>query len=248
MGLDPPFPPEASWCAEFCLVDARVVARKPAQLSFDEAGAAPLVSLTAYNALVERANLQAGERVLIHGGAGGVGHVAIQLARWLGAEVYATAGRDRSLAFCQRLGAHACFDHRSSELFPQLARALGPRGVDVVIDTVGGKTLARSAQLLAPCGRLVCLVPSDFQGAGPAPFLRSISLFYEMMGTRLTFGRSPERLGHALQRVTALLAEGLLRVHVAQRFALRDLAAAHEQLARGGFEGKLGVDCAAPPV
>lgn len=227
--------------AEFCVLDGRAAAHKPHTTPFAIAGAAPLVCLTAYNALVERAALRPGERVLIHAGAGGVGHVAIQIARLLGAEVYATAGRERSRALCLELGARAVFDYRDPELVHRLGTELGAAGVDVVLDSVGGSVLAQSAQLVAPLGRIVTLVPGDFAGGGPLPFLRSVSLHYEMMGTRLAFDREPERLGRALSTIADWLEDGRLRIVLAASYPLEELAEAHRRLEAGGFEGKLGI-------
>lgn len=137
--------------AEFCCAPPSAIALKPARLTHVEAASIPIDALTAWQGLFERAQLQAGERVLIHGGAGAVGVLAIQLARWRGAHVLTTAsGQDRE--FLLRLGAQQVIDYHT-ERFEDLAR-----NVDVVFDAVGGSTLQRSWGVLGPGGRLVTIV------------------------------------------------------------------------------------------
>ena len=137
--------------AEFCLTLPSAIAPKPARLTHVEAASVPIDALTAWQGLFDRAQLQAGERVLIHGGAGAVGVFAIQLARWRGAEVLTTAsGHDRD--FLLRLGAQQVIDYHT-ERFEDIAK-----DVDVVFDAVGGSTLQRSWGVLGPGGRLVTIV------------------------------------------------------------------------------------------
>ena len=137
--------------AEFCCAPPSAIAPKPARLTHVEAASVPIDALTAWQGLFERAQLQAGERVLIHGGAGAVGVLAIQLARWRGAHVLTTAsGQDRD--FLLRLGAQQVIDYHT-ERFEDVAR-----NVDVVFDAVGGSTLQRSWGVLGPGGRLVTIV------------------------------------------------------------------------------------------
>ena len=137
--------------AEYCCTLPSAIAPKPARLTHVEAASVPIDALTAWQGLFDRAQLQAGERVLIHGGAGAVGVFAIQLARWRGADVLTTAsGRDRD--FLLRLGAHQVIDYHT-ERFEDLAK-----DVDVVFDAVGGSTLQRSWGVLGLGGRLVTIV------------------------------------------------------------------------------------------
>lgn len=143
--------------AEFHVVDQALVAPKPAQLSHVEAAGLALVGATAWEALVERARVQAGERVLVHGGAGGVGSVAIQIAGALGAEVITTA-RQRDHGFVTELGADIAIDFSTGDYAPQV---LAGGKVDVVLDTVGGDTLARSPEVLADAGRVVSIVDTS---------------------------------------------------------------------------------------
>jgi len=136
--------------AEYCLCPAPSVAEKPSRLSHVEAATVPIGALTAWQGLLDRAHLQSGERVLIHGGSGAVGIFAIQLARRAGAHVITTAS-PRNFDFLSQLGAHETIDYRN-ERFEERTRDL-----DVVFDTVGGETLARSWDLLKPEGRMVTI-------------------------------------------------------------------------------------------
>lgn len=140
--------------AEFHVVDQALVARKPKSLSHVEAAGLVLVGMTVWEALVERAGVRAGERVLVHGGAGGVGSVAVQMAGAIGAEVVTTA-RARDHEFVTGLGADTVIDFSAGDYAPQV-RAMG--GADVVLDTVGRGTLTRSPEVLADRGRVVSIV------------------------------------------------------------------------------------------
>ena len=128
--------------AEFAAVDADLLAHKPANLSLREAAALPLIAITAWEGLVDRARVQAGQKVLIHGGAGGVGHVAVQIAKALGAEVWATVSPDQ-FDIARRFGATP-IDHTTSSVEDYVAQHTGGLGFDVVYDTVGGPVLDAS--------------------------------------------------------------------------------------------------------
>src|ERR1043165_4395937 len=142
--------------AEYCVARVADIARKPAVVDHVHAAATPISALTVWQGLVERAGLVAGQRVLIHGAAGGVGTFAVQLARWRGARVTGTASAT-NLDFVRGLGADEVIDYRA-ERFEDVVRA-----VDVVFDTVGGETLARSWGVLKPGGRLVTVAASGGQ-------------------------------------------------------------------------------------
>lgn len=128
--------------AEYAAVDARLLAHKPVSLGPREAAALPLTVITAWEGLVDRAQVRAGQRVLVHGGAGGIGHVAIQIARARGAKVFAT-GSARSLETITRLGATP-IDYTTTPVEDYVARHTGGEGFDIIFDTVGGETLDAS--------------------------------------------------------------------------------------------------------
>ncbi len=140
--------------AEYCLTEPSLIAPKPSRLTHEQAASVPISALTAWQGLFDRAKLKAGERVLIHGGAGSVGICAVQLARNRGAHVIATAST-QNLNFVRLLGANEVIDYRS-EPFELRAQA-----IDVVFDTVGGETLERSWGLLRPGGRVVTIATAE---------------------------------------------------------------------------------------
>jgi len=238
--------------AEYVAIDARMLARKPRSLTHAQAGVAPLVCLSAWQALFERARIEPSQTLLVHGGAGGVGHVAIQLAHRHGCRVIATASRPASRALCSALGASDVIDYRQEDFVARTLALTEQRGADVVLDLVGGDTLARSASATRALGQLVTLVPSSFPGATSA-FMRGLTLHYTMMWTRLLHERDATSVGRTLARIATLLESGELALHVHATFGVRELARAHRLLERGGFEGKLAIDVrelweSAPPA
>ena len=143
--------------AEYHVASESIVGKKPASLSHLEAASLTLVGGTAWEALVVRAALRVGESILIHGGAGGVGHVAIQVAKAIGAKVYTTV-REANFEFARSLGADVLIDYEKEDYVDAVMRETAGRGVDVVFDTIGGNTLARSPDVLAQLGRVVSIV------------------------------------------------------------------------------------------
>ncbi|MYS23692.1 NADPH:quinone reductase, partial [Streptomyces sp. DvalAA-14] len=206
--------------AEFTAVPAAHLAATPAGLDPDKAAALPLAGLTAWQGLVRHGGLRSGQRVLVHGGAGGVGVFAVQVAAALGASVTATAaGRDAD--FVRGLGAEEVIDYADEDFADRLS---GAQAVDLVFDTVGGDTLTRSWQVLRPGGVLVSIVapPGD---SGPD-------------GARgVFFVVEPDRAG--LEELSKLVAAGRLDPPVAQVFPLERTAEAYEELNRPHRRGKI---------
>jgi NADPH2:quinone reductase len=153
--LPPPF--TGGSFAEFHTVDETVVARKPRNLSHTEAGVLPCAGATAWECLIERGRLRAGETVLIHAAAGGVGSLAVQIARAAGATVFATCSA-RSRDFVAALGPHRVIDYREEDAIDVVCREAEGDGVDLILDTVGGDTIERSPYGLRPAGRIVSIV------------------------------------------------------------------------------------------
>ncbi|MFH8617567.1 zinc-binding dehydrogenase [Streptomyces sp. NPDC017979] len=209
--------------AEFHVVDQALIAPKPARLSHVEAAGLALVGVTAWEALVERAGVRGGERVLVHGGAGGVGSAAIQVARALGAEVVTTA-RARDHAFVTELGADHAIDFSAGDYVPQV-RELG--GVDVVLDTVGGDTLTRSPEVLIDRGRVVTIVDI------PEP-----QNLLAAWGVNATYHFLFAGAGRAkLEALGRLVDQGKLRPVIGAVLPLADIAQAHALL-EGGSTGE----------
>mgnify|MGYP001811950718 CR=1 FL=1 len=142
--------------AEYISADSRLIAHKPKNLSMREAAALPLVAITAYEGLM-RAGIQEGQRVLVHGGSGGVGHVALQLAKHFGAKVYSTGGGEKQLALIESLGATP-INYRTESVAEYVAEHTGGAGFDVVFDSVGGANMTNSFEAAALNGQIASTV------------------------------------------------------------------------------------------
>ncbi len=154
--------------AEYAAVDADLLAPKPVNLAMREAAALPLIFITAWEGLVDRAAVHSGQKVLIHGGAGGVGHVAVQIARAFGADVFAT-GSSASAAFIESSGAVA-IDYREMSVEDYVAKFTGGRGFDIVYDTVGGTTLDASFNAVSRFGHVVSALGWGTHALAPLSF------------------------------------------------------------------------------
>lgn len=228
--------------AEFALLDARAAARKPTSIDHLHAACLPLVSLTAYEALHERARIQPGQTLLIHAGAGGVGHIAVQLAKLHGCRVITTAGRSESITFCREvLQADEVIDYRNTDFVARVKELTQGMGVPVVFDTVGGETFKRSIECLSPCGNLVTITASDPGSAAPLLLYKSVTVHYEFMGARVAYDLEPERQGAILARIAEWVDENLLQVHVSSEWSLETLVAAHHEIEQGHTIGKMAV-------
>jgi NADPH:quinone reductase-like Zn-dependent oxidoreductase len=216
----PWFPRAAGAYSEFVTAPSRQFARMPAGMSFEEAAALPLAALTAWQALVDTARVSEGDTVLINGASGGVGHLAVQIAKAREARVIGTA-RAENHDFLRELGADDCVDYRQVELRD------AADNVDLVLDFVGGDASLAALDTIREGGLLVS-VPS---GASEEATTEG-----ERRGIRVT-GILVEPDGHALGEIAKL--GGRLKVHVDRTFPLEDAAQAHERLEAGGVRGKL---------
>lgn len=228
------------------VVSTRAVAPIPGDLSFEEAATIPSTFFTAYYALLHLAQIEAGERVLLHGGAGGVGLAALQIAKWRGAEVFATAGSPEKRALLRLLGADHVLDSRSLEFADQILTLTGGEGVDVVLNSLAGEAMERSLQLLRPFGRFLELGKRDFYGGtrlGLRPFRQNIS-FYGIDADQL-LTRRPQLAGRLFREMVELFREGLLRPLPYRRFAYQDVVHAFRLMQQSGHIGKIIVT--APP-
>jgi NADPH:quinone reductase-like Zn-dependent oxidoreductase len=220
----PFFPRAASAYAEYIAAPSRQLARKPATLSGAEAAALPLAGLTAWQALVDTAQLAADQRVLIHGAGGGVGHLAVQIAKARGAHVIGTASAAKH-DFIASLGVGELIDYRATDF------AAHDGGVDVVLDTIGGDTARRSIGVLRPGGLLVTIVGR-----------RDVDLAAgtKTAGRRFA-GLSVEPDYPALEALADLADSGKLRVHLHATLGLAEAAKAHELLESGSVTGKIAL-------
>lgn len=218
--------------AEYHVAAESIIARKPASLSHLEAASLSLVGGTVWEALTVRAVLRVGESILIHGGAGGVGHVAIQVAKAMGARVFTTV-REANAEFVRSLGADVVIDYTQEDYVEAIMRETAGHGVDVVFDTIGGDTLSRSADALAQLGRVVSIVDI----AQPQNLVQAWgkNASYHFVFTRQNRGK--------LDELSALVERGQLRPHVGAVYSLADIPLAHARLesANNGLLGKIAI-------
>jgi NADPH2:quinone reductase len=218
--------------AEYHVAAESIIARKPSSLSHLEAASLSLVGGTVWEALTVRAVLRVGESILIHGGAGGVGHVAIQVAKAMGAKVFTTVREDNA-EFARSLGADVVIDYTQEDYVEAIMRETAGHGVDVVFDTIGGNTLARSPDVLAQLGRVVSIVDI----AQPQNLVQAWgkNASYHFVFTRQNRGK--------LDELTALVERGQLRPHVGAVYSLADIPLGHTRLesANNGLLGKIAI-------
>ena len=226
--------------AQHAAVDADLLAPKPANLSMREAAALPLICITAWEGLVDRAALRSGQKVLVHGGAGGVGHIAIQIARAFGTETFAT-GSAASKAFIQQLGAMP-IDYREVPVEDYVAKYTGGRGFDIVYDTVGGKTLDASFNAVARFGHVVSALGWGTHALAPLSFrAASYSGVFTLLPMLTGEGRAHH--GDILRQAARLVEAGKLAPRVdPRRFTLSTVEEAYRALESNTAAGKIVVD------
>jgi len=225
--------------AEFAAVDADLLAPKPANLSMREAAALPLIFITAWEGLIDRAALKAGQKVLIHGGAGGVGHVAIQIARAIGADVFAT-GSAAQRATIEGFG--AVFIDRGTAIEAYVAEHTGGRGFDIVYDTAGGKVLDASFEAVRRFGHVVSALGWGTHALAPLSF-RAASYSGVFTLLPLLSGEGRAHHGEIMAEATRLVEAGKLAPLVdARRFTLESVGDAYALIRDHAAKGKLVVD------
>jgi NADPH:quinone reductase len=212
--------------AEYTVVPAAIVAHKPKRLSFEEAAAIPLAGGSAYEAVVRRLQIAAGETILIHGGAGGVGSFAVQIARRAGARIIATAGAANQ-ALLRELGADVAVDYQKEDVSAVALRETGGKGVDAVFDSVGGELIARSLTATRPFGRLATILPP--KGDLTHLYIRNQTLH----GVFLTRERP------RLEALAALVDRGDVKPVIDQVLPLAEVGRAHVRLESGHGHGKV---------
>ena len=226
--------------AEYIAADTRLIARKPANLSMTQAAALPLVGITAYEGL-QRAGISEGQRVLVHGGSGGVGHVALQLARYFGANVYATGGGERQLALIEQLGATS-INYKTETVDQYVAQHTGGSGFDLVFDSVGGANMSNSfeaAALNAQIASTVSLVELDLTTA----HFKGLSLHVVFMLIPMIHDHGREEHGRILAELARISESGSLKPVLDEtRFKLPEVAKAHARLESGRAIGKVVVE------
>lgn len=230
---------------EQMIADHRLVVKKPQSLSLREAAALPLVAITAWEALIDRAQLQPGERVLVHGGTGGVGHVGVQIARALGAIVHTTVSSGDKARIAKEHGAHFTINYKEEEIDDYLERYTGGEGFDVVFDTIGGPHLEQCLTEVKVNGRIVTTVGgSASPDLGPL-HMKNARLDVVLMLIPMLYNQAYGLMRHGdiLTRLARMADAGMIRPLIdEQRFGLADVAAAHDRLTSGDAIGKVVID------
>ncbi|WP_137933560.1 zinc-dependent alcohol dehydrogenase family protein [Mesorhizobium comanense] len=227
--------------ADYIAADARLLARKPGRLSMREAAAMPLVSITAWNCMA-RADVGAGDHVLVHAGCGGVGHVAVQLAKARGARVTATVSSSEKAAIAQDLGADHTVLYGQESVADYVQRLTAGRGFDVVIDTVGGANLDRSFQAAAIGGRIAATAARSTHDLSPL-HAKALSLHVVFMLIPLLENVGREDHGRIMRDIAVMADSGKIRPLIdPARFGLDQLPNAFRHLESGRPLGKVVVD------
>ncbi|GAA3732118.1 acyl transferase domain-containing protein/acyl carrier protein [Spinactinospora alkalitolerans] len=230
-------------------VSADLVRAYPAHLSAAEAATLPVSYVTVYRALCEVAQVRAGETVVVHGATGGTGLAAMQVARWRGARVLATAGSEEKRELLRFLGAAAVADSRSLDFVEEFRRATGGRGADIVLNTLAGEALEANLSLLAPYGRHVELGKRDIsegERIGLHDFQRQLS--FHAVDVRRMVVEDPERAGALLERVLELVGDGVLGPLPYRAFPAERAREAFDLMKRARHRGKIVFGMSGHPV
>ncbi|HEX7010607.1 MAG TPA: zinc-binding dehydrogenase [Phycisphaeraceae bacterium] len=228
--------------AQYVAVDARTVAPKPGNLSHTQAAVLPLVTITAWEALHRRAGIHPGETVLIHAGGGGVGHIAIQLAKLHGCRVLTTASQPGSIELCRKLGADVVINYAQEDVVRRVMEETNNQGCSVVLDAVGGEVFVQSLDCVAVHGRLVTILPPPPDAPIAKLFLKDATIAQEFMGAPAMFNTHPEAQGQILQTVAELVEARKLMPHVSHVFPLEELPKAHQQQETRHTVGKIAIE------
>lgn len=227
---------------EYVIVDAELMAPKPEALDWRQTAALPLVTITAWEALIDRCRVRPGDHVLIHGGAGGVGHIALQIAKAQGARVATTISSADKADIAHRLGADETINYKQEAVADYVERLTAGRGFDVVFDATGGSDIATSFAGVRVNGQVATIV-SQYEADLTPMHVKSLTLHTIFMLTAMLNGVEPAHHAEILTRAARLADAGQLRPMLDERrFHLNDLAAAHTHLETGAAVGKIVID------
>ncbi len=237
----PPLAGQQGTWADEAVVPEALVALKPRTLDFAHAAALPLVAITAWESLFDRAAVKKGDTVLIQAGAGGVGHVAVQLAHAIGARTAATVSSPEKAAFVRALGCERPIDYRREDVAAAITEFTHGSGVDMAFDTVGDAVFAQCFPLVRVYGDLVTLLEPPADTRWSVARQRNLRIALEVMLTPIWLGLAGAMAhqGMILERCAAHADDGRLKAHVAGRFPLEHAAEALRVLEGGGMAGKL---------
>lgn len=225
--------------AEFMLADAALVAKKPKSLTMREAAALPLVSITAWEGLINRAKIHTGQKVLIYGATGGVGHIAVQLAKLAGATVFATVSRVEKIAIARQLGVDVVINYRQQSVEEYVMENTDGKGFDIVFDTVGNDNIQTAFKAAALNGTVVSLVSLSTQDL-TLLHIKGLTLHLVYMLIPMLNGINREYHGEILTKLAQLVDDGKLRPLLdLQFFKFDEVAIAHKYAESGQAIGKI---------
>lgn len=227
--------------AEQVVLEESVCCRKPASIDFAHAAAAPLVLITAWEALFGRAYLAEGQTLLVHAGAGGVGHVAIQLAKQVGARVITTVSSDEKAEFVRGLGADIVLNYRTEDFVEAVLHHTQGQGADVVLDTVGPEVLKQSIPATAHYGDLVTLLDPGPDVDWKEARMRNLRIGFTLMLTPMLRDLPQARADQVtiLCNCSEFIDSGSLKITLADSLPLSQAAEAHRRIEAGHTQGKL---------
>lgn len=226
--------------AEYIAADSNLIAHKPKNLSMRETAALPLVAITAYEGLM-RAGIRQGQKVLVHGGSGGVGHVALQLAKHFGANVYSTGGGEKQLALIEQLGATP-INYKTETVKQYVAEHTNGAGFDLVFDSVGGANMANSFEAAALNGQIASTVALCELDLSVAHF-KGLSLHVVFMLIPMLHNFKRQQHAEILRCITQIVeAGGLKPVLDENRYSLEEASLAHARLESGKAMGKVVIE------
>lgn len=227
--------------AEFCTVPASHALPIPQGMSLADAAGLPEVWFTAWANLVEMGSIKAGEHVLIHGGAGGIGCAAIQLAKFKGAQVFATENSEKKLALCRELGADVAINGHEQDFSDAIKGAIGKRGLDIVLDMLGGSTLQKNLNLLRRDGRLL-IIAFNLGSKAEVDMMPVLTRRLTIAGSTMRSRSDDEKtaIRNDLRcQIWPAFADGRLRTHTHVVLPMAQAAEAHRLMESGAHSGKI---------
>ena len=227
--------------AEYTVLDERFIARKPKSIDFIHAAAAPLVLITAWESLFDRAELTEGQTVLIHAGAGGVGHVAIQLAKQAGAKICTTVSSDDKAKFVSDLGADLAINYKEQDFVEAVMDWTDGQGVDIAMDNVGGPLIEATFPAIKHYGDMVTLLQADTNVDWTVARMRNIRFSMEIMLSPVLFNLIEAQCHQTeiLEKCAQFFDNNELSIHVSNTLPLENTIDAHKMIEAGSTTGKI---------
>jgi len=229
--------------AEYNVLDESLLSHKPSTIDFVQAAAGPLVLITAWEALYDRVQLDENKTILIHAGAGGVGHVAIQLAKRKGARVFTTVQGQNKVDFVKALGADEVILYKEEDVTERVIKMTSGKGVDIVFDTVGPAVFKQSINALAYCGEIVTLLDPGSDVDWKEARLKNIKVSFELMLTPMIkkLLEARQHQVNILKQCADWIDKGELRIELGASYPLAQAAKAHEAIEEGHTMGKISL-------